>query len=110
MIAPRLVPSPEARVLGDIRGVVLGDGVNERRVEFFEVSRVRWTSSALVTTGAVDYPGRAGRRPVEKISFSFPLDDISYVLVREFSPGKSFWQSVGGGLAVGALAGLVLVF
>ena len=58
--------------MGDIRGVVLDEGVEDRR----------------------------GRNRSETISF--PLDDVSYVLVRETSPGRAFWMSLGVGAATGA--------
>lgn len=107
MVSP--APSPGTRVLGDIRGVVLRGG--EQRVEFWQVSDVRWTADTLVITGVVDSPDRTSYSRPETISF--PLDDVSYVLVREFNPGKSIWTSVGLGLATGAvtlLGGLFGIF
>ena len=111
MNAVRPVPSPETRVMGDIRGVVLDDdagGGGGSRVEFRSVAEVRWTSDALIITGMVDSPGRTGRSQLE--TRWFPVDDVSYyVLVRESSPGKSFWAGLGVGAATGAALLLMLL-
>ena len=98
-------PSPGTRVLGDIRGVILRGA--DQRVEFRQVSDVRWTADTLVITGVVDSPDRTRYSRAETISF--PLDDVSYVLVRDFSPGRSFWASVGVGLATGAVFVLMVL-
>ena len=106
MSVVRPVPSPETRVLGDIRGVVLDDGAEGSRVEFWSVAEVQWTSDALVITGIVDSPGRTGRSQLE--TRRFPLDHVSHVLVRETSPGRAFWMSLGVGAATGAALMLLM--
>ena len=79
MVQP--VPDPDSRTDMDIRGVVLGEGPERETFEFSEVIDTRWTESALVITGVVHAPGEAGHGQTGTISF--PLGDVSDVLVRE---------------------------
>lgn len=103
----RGTPSPEARVLGDIRGVIL-QAPERKRVEFAEVSDVQWSVDTLTITGIVN--ASDGTVAVASETLSFPLKDVSHVLVRDFSPGKSFLASIGTGFAIGAGVVLLLLF
>ena len=82
------VPTPETRVVGDVTGVVLRGEAADERVEFIEVRAVNWTSSELVITGRRDEGGI-----VE--TASFPLEQIRYVLVRDFSARESLKRPSG---------------
>ncbi len=75
------VPAPEVRDSTNIRGVVLGEGPDSETFEFSGVEHVRWTEAALIVTGVVRAPGENGDGGTETISF--PLSDVSEVLVRE---------------------------
>ena len=101
----RGTPSPGARVLGDIRGVIL-HAPERKRVEFAQVSDVRWSSDTLTIAGIVNASDRTVAVATETLSF--PLEDVSYVLVRDFSPGKSFLASIGTGFAIGAGVALLM--
>ena len=79
MVQP--VPDTDARADIDLRGVVLGEGPARETFEFSEVLAVQWTESALVITGVVQAPGEAGHGQTSTITF--PLEDVSDVLVRE---------------------------
>ena len=81
MVQP--VPDPDSRADMDIRGVVLGEGPERETFEFSEVNDTRWTQSALVITGVVHAPGEAEHGQTSTVSF--PLEDVSDVLVREMS-------------------------
>ena len=79
MVQP--VPDPDSRADMDIRGVVLGEGPDRETFEFSEVIDTRWTESALVITGVAHAPGESEHGQTSTISF--PLEDVSDVLVRE---------------------------
>ena len=104
-----LVPSSEARVVGDIRGVVLKEEAGGGRIEFSRVSEVRWTSSELIITGRVttrDDEAFALRRRGQTITTSFPLDDVSQVLLAEH---RYKYLEIAPGIAVGAILGALAV-
>ena len=111
-----LVPSPETRVIGDVRGVVLREGAGGRTFQFSDVSETRWTSSGLIITGTVDAPGRVRNGTYEPPSpdhgrvrtVSFPLSDIDHVLVHENFDAGDRWAA-GVSLILGAAAGGVAV-
>ena len=94
-------------MVGDIRGVVLNEEAGGGRIEFSRVSEVRWTSSELIITGTVttrDDEGRALRRRGQTMTTSFPLEDVSHVLLAE--PQYKYLEIVTG-IAVGAVLGIV---
>ena len=101
------VPSPEATVVADIRGVALSPGAGGRIVRFSSVSHVRWTSSALLITGEVDSPGIPEHEQVT--TMSFPLEDVSHVLVREYDLLRSAVASFLWGFAAFWVVFLVAV-
>lgn len=76
-----VVPSPEVRVVGDVRGVVLRPEAGGERIEFSEVVEVRWNSSAVVITGTVNAPG--SQEHGQDITASFPLADAHYLIVQD---------------------------
>lgn len=80
------VPEPEARAALDIRGVVVGecaaDGSGCETFEYSEVHGVQWSESALTITGVVHAPGADDHGQIS--TGSFPLSDVSDVMVREF--------------------------
>lgn len=88
-----LVPSPETRVVGDIRGVVLKEQAGGGRIEFSRVSEVRWTPSELIITGTVT---------MGQTIATFPLEDVSHVLLAE--PNN---LEIPAGLVVGTVLGLL---
>ena len=85
------VPEPEARATLDIRGVVVGacapDGSGCETFEYSEVHGVQWSESALTITGVVHAPGADDHGQVS--TASFPLADVSDVLVREFNSTRA---------------------
>lgn len=102
-----LIPSSDSRIVGDIRGVVLKEEAGGGRIEFSRVSEVRWTPSELVITGTVMTRGDEGgvlRRRGQTMTTSFPLEDVSHVLLAE--PQYKYLE-IGTGIAVGAVLGLV---
>ena len=80
------VPEPEARAALDIRGVVVGecapDGSGCETFEYSEVHGVQWSESTVTITGVVHAPGADDHGQIT--TGSFPLSDVSDVLVREF--------------------------
>lgn len=80
------VPEPEARAALDIRGVVVGecapDGSGCEIFEYSEVHGVQWSQSAVTITGVVHAPGAEDHGRTS--TASFPLSDVSDVMVREF--------------------------
>lgn len=80
------VPEPEARAALDIRGVVVGecapDGSGCETFEYSEVHGVQWSENAVTITGVVHAPGAADHGQIS--TGSFPLSDVSDVMVREF--------------------------
>lgn len=105
-----LVPSSETRVVGDIRGVVLKEQAGGGRIEFSRVSEVSWTSSELIITGTVttryDEGGVLRRRGQTTMTASFPLEDVSHVLLAEH---QFKYLEVAPGIAVGAFLGAIAV-
>lgn len=101
-----VVPSAEARVVGDIRGVQLSPESGGERIEFSDVTEVRWGSTELVITGTVDTSGSLERRLSP--TTSVPLEDVDYVIVRDYDPGGSYLSSFLGA-AAGTAAGMFLV-
>ena len=101
------VPSPEATVVADISGVALSPEAGGRIVSFSGVSHVRWTSSALLITGEVDAPGIPEHGQVT--TMSFPLEDVSHVLVREYDRLGSVITSFFAGFAAFWVVFLVAV-
>ena len=85
------VPEPEARATLDIRGVVVGecapDGSGCESFEYSEVHGVQWSDSALTITGVVHAPGSDDHGLVS--TSSFPLADVSEVMVREFNSTRA---------------------
>lgn len=81
-------PSSEPAMIADITGLVLTDEAGGVEFRFSEVSDVSWTSSDLSITGRIDDPGSADHQYVRTVSF--PLEDVDHLLVREYSPGRSF--------------------
>ena len=85
------VPEPEARAALDIRGVVVGecaaDGSGCETFEYSEVHGVQWSESALTITGVVHAPGADDHGQIS--TGSFPLSDVSDVMVREFNSTRA---------------------
>lgn len=75
------VPEPDLRSTLSVRGVVLGEGDQSERFEFSEVHDARWTESSLTIIGLVHAPGEADDGQLSTVSF--PLSDVSEVLVQE---------------------------
>lgn len=108
-----LVPSPETRVVGDIRGVVLREEAGGGRIEFSQVSEVRWTSSELIISGT----GMTGaaeafvlRQLSPTVTASFALEDVSHVLVPSIPSGRKVIGHAAAaflGYSVGAVAFLI---
>lgn len=81
------VPGPDVRAGLDVRGVVLGHGQDSETFEFSEVRDTRWTVTSLVVTGVVHAPGEPDHGQAATVTF--PLADISAVLVRELDGTRS---------------------
>lgn len=97
-------------VLSDIRGVAFTEEAGGGEVRFFEVLDVRWLPEALemdgrVDAGTVDTSGSLERRLSP--TTSVPLEDVDYVIVRDYHPGGSHLGSFLGA-AVGSAAGMFL--
>ena len=75
------VPEPHEREALAVHGVVLGEGPDADVVRFSEIGEARWTETALVITGVLDAPGEPGHGEVSTVTF--PVADVSQVLVRE---------------------------
>jgi len=121
LLVPLVVPAPEPgpdsltvvqtsepRVVGNIRGVVLGPEAGGQVVEFSEVSDVRWTSSVLVITGTVDAAGSAD--PGQITTARYPIEDINYVIVRNYSKGSSSLKSFLGAFPIGFVSGYLALW
>ncbi len=81
------LPEPEIRPELNVRGVVLGNETNARTVEFSEVYDTRWTETHLVLTGALHAPGQPDHG--QTTTMSFPLADVSELLVRQLDGTRS---------------------
>ena len=81
------VPEPDVRTGLNVRGVVLGEGPNSETFEFSEVLDTRWTETSLVVTGMVHAPGESEHGQTTTVTF--PLADISEVIVRELDGTRS---------------------
>lgn len=76
------VPEPDFHGDFDVRGVVLGEGPDSETFEFSDVMDARWTETSLTITGVVHAPGEADHGRTSSVSF--PLSEVSEVLVSEF--------------------------
>lgn len=92
------VPEPDVRAGLDVRGVVLGDGPDSQTFEFSEVIDARWTETSLMLTGTVHAPGEPDHG--QTTTASFPVADISELLVRELDGTRS--SIILGGVIMGA--------
>lgn len=92
------VPEPEVRDGLNVRGVVLGEGPDSETFEFSEVLDSRWTETSLVIVGVVHAPGEPDHG--RESTVTFPLADISEVLVREVDGTRS--SIIVGGVIMGA--------
>ena len=104
-----VVPSPEARIVGDIRGVVLRSEARGERFEFSDVAEVRWTSSAVTITGTLNAPGH--QEHGRNTTASFPLADVQYLIVHEYLEKVSFASTLLATLAAtfgAAVLGLLI--
>lgn len=81
------VPEPEIRADLNVRGVVLGEGPDSETFEFSEVLDSRWTETSLVVVGVVHAPGEPDHG--RETTVTFPLADISEVLIREVDGTRS---------------------
>ena len=64
-----------------VRGVVLDAGSAQETFEFSDMESAIWSETSLAVTGALNAPFQANHGRVE--TMSFPLADVSKVLVRE---------------------------
>ncbi len=114
-------------MLADIRGVVLNAGAASGVYEFEEVSRVRWTSSTLVISGLPHHlapihtlttvpasrqpgiiPGAGDEsRSTGTVTITFPLEEVSHVLVRELDGRETWRNSLVVGFVAGAVGGVI---
>lgn len=101
-----VVPSTAARVVGDIRGIQLSPESGGERIEFSDVTEVRWGPTELVIAGTVDASGSLERR--QSPTTSVPLEDLDYVIVREYGPGGS-WSRSFLAAAAGSFAGVFVL-
>ncbi len=92
------LPEPDLRGALNVRGVVLGEGEQSERFEFSEVHETRWTESSLVVSGVVHAPGTPEHGQTTAVTF--PLDDISEVLVSEVDGTRS--SIIVAGVIMGA--------
>ncbi|MYK68307.1 MAG: hypothetical protein F4020_01690 [Gammaproteobacteria bacterium] len=67
------------------------------------MSNVRWTSSVLVITGTVDPPD--GADPGQIATARYPVADIDYVIVRNYSKGMSSVRTFLGAAIIGFAGG-----
>ncbi len=81
------VPEPDVRAGLNVSGVVLGEGQHSEMFEFSEVHDTRWTETSLVVTGVVHAPDEPDDGQFTTVTF--PLDDISEILVRELDGTRS---------------------
>ena len=105
-----LVPSPETRVVGDIRGVVLKEEAGGGTIEFSQVSEVRWSSSELIISGT-GMTGAAeafvSRQHGPTVTASFALEDVGHVLIRSIPSGRKV-MGHGAMVFLGYLGGAVI--
>lgn len=92
------VPEPEIRAGLNVRGVVLGEGPDSETFEFSDVLDSRWTETSLVIVGVVHAPGEPDHG--RETTVTFPLADVSEVLVREVDGTRS--SIIVGGVIMGA--------
>ncbi len=81
------VPEPGARAGMTVRGVVLGEGPDSETFEFSEVHDTRWTETSLLIVGVVHAPGEAEHGQTTTVTF--PIADVSEVMVRELDGNRS---------------------
>ena len=121
VLVPLVVPAPEPgpdslpvaqtsepSVIGDIRGVVLRPDAGGQVVEFSGVSDVRWTSSGLVISGTVDALDSAD--PGQIAAAHYPIADIDYVIVRNYSKGISSTRTFLGASVIGFVSGYLALW
>ncbi len=70
-----------------VRGVVLGEGPDSETFEFSEVHDTRWTETSLLIVGVVHAPGEAEHGQTTTVTF--PIADVSEVMVRELDGNRS---------------------
>ena len=88
-VLARPVPLPGERQDMNVRGAILGERDQAERFEFASVEGVRWTESALVMTGVLS----VGDGQIT--TMSFPLSDVSEVLVRELDGTRASILTAG---------------
>lgn len=81
------VPEPDLRAGLNVRGVVLGEGPDSEEFEFSDVQDARWTETSLVVVGVIHAPGEPDDGQITSVTF--PLEDISEVIVRELDGTRS---------------------
>ena len=96
------VPEPEIRADLNVRGVVVGTGLDSETFEFSEVLDSRWTETSLVLVGVVHAPGEPDHG--RETTVTFPLADISEVLVNEVDGTRSSL------IVAGVIMGATIVF
>lgn len=100
------LPEPQARSSAGVRGLVVRDGTNARRIEFSRVDHVEWTDSTVLLVGVLKDPVEAGASgsAVDGTITSrvFPLSSISGVLVRQVDANRT--SILIGAVAVGTIA------
>ena len=72
---------------------------------FSHVSGLRWTPSAIVVTGTADAPGNPDHGQTRTITFA--LDEVDYLLVREYDARRSLFLALGLGGLLGILSVLI---
>ena len=77
----RPLPPPGEREGVVVRGVVLDAGSAQKTFEFSDMESAIWSETSLTVTGAVNAPFQDNHGRVE--TMSFPLADVSEVIVRE---------------------------
>ena len=99
----RPLPPPGEREGVAMRGVVLDAGSAQKTFEFSDMESALWSETSLTVTGAVNAPFQANHGRVE--TMSFPLADVSKVIVRKFDWTEVMLQTgIGVGLGVALLA------
>lgn len=99
------LPEPGLRSDFDVRGVVLGEGPDSETFEFSEVMDVRWTETSLTITGVVHATGEPDHGRTSSVSF--PLSEISEVLVSEFDGTRA--SVIVMAVLVGASAAVMFI-